>query len=249
MWIDGHISPEKCFDDDTVEGPWLDDEDSNPPIMGFINYGCLFLCMGLCCVVFGNFLWYTSCRLWVRYNSGVYLRCSFFTRRSVPYRLICGLVAICGIAGIAATGALCANEGILGWYLSSQILSLFVVLLSARSFLAPTKPKFDYNDLDQLNFKRPTFFSTNGGFAVALSDALIQSARGAQFRRPLVNLLAKEEDWQKALRICFIGKNPSDSGNKVLLKMWSAAKDNLPKACNTLQDQAPAMLNAANAQM
>lgn len=246
LQMDGHLNPARCFEEETVQGPWPDDsQDAPPPFMAMINYGCLFFCMSLWFVVFGNFFWYTSCKFWVRYNSGKYIKCSFFTRRSVSYRVLCGFLAVAGILGIVAMGKLCADAKILEWYISSQMMNLLVVLLSARSFMAPTKPKFEYSELDQLNFRRPSFFQTNGGFAVALSDALIQSARGAQFRRPLVNLLAKGEDWQKALRICFIGKN-SNSGNKALMKMWKASQDNLPKALNTLHDQAPVIMTAAN---
>jgi len=43
LWIDGHLSPSKCFDADTVEAPYSDDVDSNPPLMGAINQGCILL--------------------------------------------------------------------------------------------------------------------------------------------------------------------------------------------------------------
>lgn len=202
LWIDGHLSPENCFDADTVEAPYSDDEDGNPPVMGAINQGCLLLCVILWFVVLGHFFWHTSCRFWVRYNSGAYLQCTFFTRRSRQYRWVCVLLGTFAVLSIASTGILCASVGIIEWYISTQLMNLFVVLISARAFLAPTKPKFDYTNLDQLDFKRPTFFQTNGGFAVVLNDSLIQSARGAEFRGPLVRLLPKKGDWQNAMRIC-----------------------------------------------
>lgn len=238
LWMSGHLHPADCFDAATVELQ-QDAEDDNLPIMGMINLGCLFLCITLWLVVLGNFLWRTSCRLWVRYNSGLYLQNSFCTRRSWPYRAVCGLLCACGLLGICGLMGICVKVDIFGWFLSSQFTNVIVVLISARSFLAPTKPKFDYNELHRLNFKRSSFFQTNGGFAVALSDALIQSARGTKYRGPLLKLLARgEKDWKRALEICFIGKNKQDSGNKVLLKLWGVAVDNLPKAAEAVENHA-----------
>jgi hypothetical protein len=239
VWGGAHMSDGDCYDQATVEGPYEEgvDDTGLAWIMQYIIYGCLLLCMTLWLVVLGYFCFHTSCRVWVRYQSGTYLKASFITRRSLPYRFTCGLLGICGVLSIGVTVFICFMLEILGWFLSSQLLPLFVVLASARSFLAPTKPKFDYNELHQLTFKRSTFFQTNGGFAVKLSDALIQSARGSQFRGPLKKLLAREKDWALALRICFVAK--SGSGNTALLKLWGVAKDHLPTALSAVQEHGP----------
>jgi len=237
LWMDGHLNPSDCFDAATVE-LHENAEDDNLPIMGMINMGCLLLCVTLWVVVLGKFLWHTSCHFWVRYNSGLYLQSLFFTRRSKLYRVVCGLLGVCGFLGVCGLMGICLQVQIIGWFLSSQLTNVLVVLTSARSFLAPTKPKFEYDELHELNFKRSSFFQTNGAFAVALSDALIQSARGAKFRGPLVKLLAKEKDWKLALQVCFIGQNKPDSGNNVLLKLWGVATEHLPNAVKAVEDHA-----------
>merc|ERR1711939_1103017 len=109
------------------------------------------------------------------------------------YRVVCGILGMLALMTIAMLIFMCVQTGLLGWFFSTQLVGAFVVVASMRSFLAPTKPKFEYSELQQLDFKRPTFFQTNGGFALKLSDALIQSARGSQFRAPLVKLLRKQE--------------------------------------------------------
>lgn len=227
-----------CYDKDLVDGPYEPEEDDTGVawVMSLFSYGCVLLCVLLWLVVVGNFLWHTSCRFWVRYQSGEYLKASYMTRRNPLYRLVCGLLGTCAVLAIGVMALMTAKLGVIEWFLSSQLTNLFVVLTSARSFLAPTKPKFEYSELHQLNFKRSTFFQTNGAFAVKLSDALIQSARGSQFRGPLVNLLANKKDWEKALRICFVGKNKSGAPNKQLLKLWGVAKENIPAAFSAAQD-------------
>lgn len=243
LWNDGHLHPSECFDAATVE-LHEDAELDSPPVMAMINMGCLLLCLTLWLVVLGSFIRHTSCHVWVRYNSGLYLQSLFFTRRSWPYRVVCGFLGFCGFLGICGLMAICLNANILGWFLSSQLTNVLVVLISARSFLAPTKPKFEYGELHELNFKRSSFFQTNGAFAVALSDALIQSARGSKFRGSLKKLLANEEDWDLALQICFIGKTNESPGNKALLKLWGAAVDNLPKAAKAAEDHGSTMMQS-----
>merc|ERR1711881_541965 len=93
-------------------------------------------------VVVGNFCWHTSGRVWVRYHSGTYLKASYTTRRSVPYRLVCGLLGIFAFLTVALLIFICIQEGLFEWFISSQLVNCFVVVASMRSFLAPTKPKF-----------------------------------------------------------------------------------------------------------
>merc|ERR1712178_434659 len=115
-----------------------------------------------------------------------------------PYRVTCTLLGMAAVMTILTLTRMTIHLEIFWpWFVQSQLMNIFVVVLSARSFLAPTKPKFEYSELHQLNFKRSTFFETNGAFAAKLSDALIQSARGAQWRGPLMALLARKEDWEK----------------------------------------------------
>lgn len=251
IWNDGMMADSDCFHEDWVNGPYEEIEDGSGVawLMAVFNFGCLLLCMLLWLVVVGNFLWHTSGRFWVRYQSGTYLKASYITRRSKPYRVTCTLLGMAAIMTILTLARMTIHLEIFEWFVQSQLMNLFVVVLSARSFLAPTKPKFEYSELHQLNFKRSTFFQTNGGFATKLSDALIQSARGSEFRGPLVKLLAKQEDWEKALRICFIGKNAAGTPNKKLLKLWGVAQEHLPTAFSTVQEHAPTALNAAKAMM
>lgn len=250
IWMDGHFAASNCFDERTVDGPWEEDPDIGElQFFGYIHMGCFLLCLLLWLVVVGNFCKHTSGRVWVRYHSGTYLKASFITRRSVPYRLTCGILGICALLTIGLLLMMCLATGLFGWFISSQLVNAFVVVASMRAFLAPTKPKFEYSELQQLEFKRPTFFQTNGGFATKLSDALIQSARGSQFRAPLVKLLRKEGDWTLAMRLCFVGKNESGAPNKALLKLWGVAKEHLPTAFSAVQEHGPTALNAAKAQL
>jgi hypothetical protein len=251
IWSEGHMSPSDCFDERWVNPPYdeITDDSGVAWLMSVFNFGCLLLCILLWLVVVGNFLWHTSCRFWVRYQSGAYLKASYITRRSKPYRFACALLGMAAVMTILVLTRMVIHLELLNWFLSTQLMNILVVVLSARTFLAPTKPKFEYSELQELDFKRGTFFQTNGGFAVKLSDALIQSARGSQFRGPLVKLLAKPGDWEKALRICFIGKNAAGSPNKQLLKLWGVAKEHLPTAFNTVQEHAPTALNTVKAMM
>jgi hypothetical protein len=244
VWMNGHFAASNCFDETTVDGPWEEDPDAGELILfGYMHMGCFLLCLVLWFVVVGNFCYHTSGRVWVRYHSGTYLKASFITRRSMPYRLTCGLLGVCALLTIGVLMTMCLATGLFDWFISSQLVNAFVVVASMRAFLAPTKPKFEYSELQQLNFKRPTFFQTNGGFAVKLSDALIQSARGSQFRAPLVKLLRQEKDWTLAMHLCFVGQNASGAPNKALLKLWGVAQEHLPTAF----EHAPTALNAAKA--
>lgn len=240
IWMEVPHCVTDCFDNNLVDGAWEECEDvGSEKFLGFIHIGCFLMCMLLWLVVVGNFCWHTSGRVWVRYHSGTYLKASYATRRSVPYRLVCGLLGISAFLTIAMILFICIQEGkgLFEWFLSTQLVNCFVVMASMRAFLAPTKPKFEYSELQQLNFKRPTFFQTNGGFAVKLSDALIQSARGSQFRAPLVKLLRKEGDWELAMRLCFVGQNTSGAPNKALLKLWGVAEAHIPTAFSAVQKQ------------
>jgi len=215
LWMDGSMDSSDCFDATRVLGPYEEDVETEGSgaelLMGVINHGCLFLCCLLWFVVIGNFAWRNSCRVWVRYDSGAYLKCSYFTRRSFLYRYICGMIGLCASLTLASLIGLTASHGLLGWFIQHQLPNMLVVILSARAFIAPVKPKFEYKDLDQLNFKRPSFFQTNGAFATSLSNALIQCVRGEEFRKPLENLLAKPQDWQLALKLCLV--SPRIAGN------------------------------------
>jgi hypothetical protein len=116
---------------------------------------------------------------------------------------------------------------------------MIVVVVSARAFLTPTKPKFEYEKLEQLSFKRPSFFQTNGTFAASLSNALIQSVRGEEFRTALVNMLEKPEDWELALKLCMVNQSKTaSSGNKVLLALWGAGQASLPTILSTIKEAA-----------
>jgi len=127
----------------------------------------------------------------------------------------------------------------LGWFVQNQLANLIVVVVSARAFLTPTKPKFEYKELQQLNFKRPTFFQTNGTFATTFSNALIQCVRGEQFRTPLVNMLEKSEDWELALKLCVASQGATGTnGNKVLLSLWGAGQASLPTILSSAKEAA-----------
>jgi hypothetical protein len=242
VWLGEHFDANSvCFDKDEVEGPYAATEDTSGTawIIGAINFGCLLLCCLLWFNVVGNFVWHSSCRIWVRYHSGTYLKCAFFTRRSYLYRYICGLIGLGAVLAVFLTMFICAKADILGWFLQYQLGNLLMVIVSARAFLTPTKPKFEYKDLNQLNFKRSTFFQTNGAFATTFSNALIQSVRGEQFRTSLVKLLEKSEDWELALKLCVTSQGTTGSnGNKVLLDLWSKGQANLPNMLSSAKEAA-----------
>merc|ERR1711907_905421 len=141
--------------------------------------------------------------------------------------------------GIFMSMFLCAKRNQLGWFVETQLANMIVIVVSARAFLTPVKPKFEYNDLQELNFKRPTFFQTNGAFATSFSNALIQSVRGEQFRASLVNLLEKSEDWELALKVCVTSQGKTgNNGNKVLLSLWSAGQASLPTILSSAKEVA-----------
>lgn len=241
LWLREYMEPSVCFDSNTVEPPYNAGEDDSGLawIMGAINYICLLLCCLLWLVVVGNFVWRNSCRIWVRYHSGQYLRCAFFTRRSYLYRYICGLIGLGAVFAISYAAGMCARLNMFGWFVQNQLTNMIVVIISARAFLTPTKPKFEYEDLHQLSFKRPTFFQTNGSFATTLSNALIQCVRGEQFRTPLVNMLEKSEDWELALKLCVTSQGSTgNNGNKVLLALWSAGQASLPTILSKAKEAA-----------
>lgn len=241
LWLRGHMTPEDCFKNDTVNPPYKSGTDDNGIawIMGVINYGCLLLCCLLWLVVVGNFAWRNSCRIWVRYNSGSYLMGAFLTRRSYLYRYICGLIGLGAFLSICYATFACAIKDMLGWFLENELTNLILVIVSARAFLAPTKPKFEYKDLHKLSFKRPTFFQTNGAFSTSFSNALIQCVRGEQFRTPLVNMLEKPEDWELALKLCVTSQGTTgNNGNKVLLALWSAGQASLPTMLSSAKQAA-----------
>jgi len=241
LWLREHMSPDNCFKNATVEPPYKasPDDSGSAWVMGAINYGCLLLCILLWIVVVGNFAWRNSCRIWVRYHSGMYLKCAFFTRRSYLYRYICGLIGLGAFLSIAATLFICARIGMLGWLIQNQLANMIVVIVSAKAFLTPTKPKFEYEELHQLSLKRPTFFQTNGTFATSFTNALIQSVRGEQFRTPLVNMLEKSEDWELALKLCMTRQGTTgQSGNKVLMALWSGGQAALPTILSSAREAA-----------
>jgi len=241
LWLREHMAPSDCFKAGSVDPPYEAEEDGSGTawVMGAINYGCLLLCCLLWLVVVGNFAWRNSCRIWVRYHSGMYLRCSFFMRRSYLYRFICGLIGLGAFLAIFSSMLICARINMLGWFVQNQLANLIVVVVSARAFLTPTKPKFEYKELQQLNFKRTTFFQTNGTFATSFSNALIQCVRGEQFRTPLVNMLEKSEDWELALKLCVTSQGAAGTnGNKVLLSLWGAGQASLPTILSSAKEAA-----------
>jgi len=242
LWMRGHMGPSNCFDAARVDGPYEEEKDSSgwhALSMGVINHGCLLLCCLLWVVVIGNFAWRNSCRIWVRYHSGNYLKCALFTRRSFLYRYTCGMIGLGACMAILTTVFICAKINMLGWFIQNQLANMIVVVVSARAFLTPTKPKFEYEKLEQLSFKRPSFFQTNGTFAASLSNALIQSVRGEEFRTALVNMLEKPEDWELALKLCMVNQSKTaSSGNKVLLALWGAGQASLPTILSTIKEAA-----------
>jgi len=241
LWLREYMSPGNCFEKTTVDPPYAAGEDDSGRawFIGAVNYGCLLLCALLWLIVVGNFVWHNSCRIWVRYHSGMYLKCAFFTRRSYLYRYVCGLIGLGAFLAISSSMFICAEMGMLGWLIEKQLANMIVVVISAKAFLTPTKPKFEYEELHQLSFKRPTFFQTNGTFATSLTNALVQSVRGEQFRTALVGMLEKPEDWQLALKLCMIRQGTAGkSGNKVLMTLWSAGQASLPTILSSSKEAA-----------
>lgn len=138
--------------------------------------------------------------------------------------MVCGCIGLCAILAIAFTALGIAmlefqfdKPGLLGWFVQNQVMNLFVVAVSARSFLAPTKPKFQCNNLEQIMFKRPSFFQTNGGFAVVLSDALIQTKRDQRLRKSLLKVLGEGMKWREVIHLCMDGASTDSDAESLIL--------------------------------
>merc|ERR1739845_231131 len=118
LWMDGTMDSSDCFDAKRVAGPYEEGGDAEGVelLMGAINHGCLLLCCLLWLVVMGNFAWRNSCRVWVRYDSGAYLKCSYLTRRSFLYRYTCGTIGLCASLTLASLIGVTASAGLLGWF-------------------------------------------------------------------------------------------------------------------------------------
>merc|ERR1712167_379958 len=135
IWNEGHMNPSDCFHENSVNPPYDNDADDDSGVawlMSVFNFGCLLLCMLLWLVVVGNFLWHTSCRFWVRYQSGAYLKASYITRRSKPYRFSCTLLGMAAVMTVIVLTLMTVKLELIDWFLSTQLMNVFVVVLSAR---------------------------------------------------------------------------------------------------------------------
>lgn len=218
IWLEYHIDTKKCYDKEITSYPEtsLDDETLNAKALGVVNYGCLLSCGLLWLLVVGSFLCRARCMIWrVPFQSGEYLQFSYAIRQTFMFRYLAGLIALGALLGILGVAAAAAQGGLLPWFLETQLANLVVVVLSARAFIVPTKPKFNFKHVDfaGLRFKRGSFFQTNGSFATILGNALLQCSRSQQFRRSLMDRLDQPNDWERVVKVCLLD-NTSTAAEK-----------------------------------
>lgn len=211
IWLEGHIDSKQCYDEKITSYPMtsLDDETLRAKALGIINYGCLLSCGLLWLLVVGSFLCRARCVIRrVPFQSGEYLQFSYSIRQTFLYRYLAGLIALGALLSIVAVAAAAAQGGLLKWFLETQLVNLVMVVLSARAFIVPTKPKFNFKHVDfaELRFNRGSFFQTNGSFATILGNALLQCSRSKQFRRSLMDRLDQPNDWEHVMKVCLLDK-------------------------------------------
>jgi len=218
IWLNYHIDSKKCYDKEITSYPEtsLDDETLNAKALGAINYGCLLSCGLLWLLVVGSFVCRARCMIWrVPFQSGEYLQFSYSIRQTFLYRYLSGLIALGAVLGIVGVAAAAAQGDLLGWFLETQLANLVMMVLSARAFIVPVKPKFNFKHVDfaGLRFKRGSFFQTNGSFATILANALLQCSRSQQFRRSLTDRLDRPDDWEHVMKVCLLD-NTSTAAEK-----------------------------------
>jgi len=120
------------------------------------------------------------------------------------------------LLGIVAVAAAAAQGDLLGWFLESQLCNLVMVVLSARAFIAPVKPKFNFKHVDfvGLCFKRGSFFQTNSSFATILGNALLQCSRSQQFRRSLMDRLDQPNDLEYVMKVCLLDNTSTTAAKR-----------------------------------
>merc|ERR1712087_383456 len=169
-----------------------------------MGYGCLFLCISLWLVVVGSFLCRTKCAFWrMPFQSGEYLQFSYTVRQGFLYRYVAGTIAIGACLGIFYVLA-SAYPDRFGWMIRTQLTDMVMVALSARVFIVPFEPKFNFKHADfaGIRFRRASFWQMNGSFALLYGNALLQCSRSKQFRRHLMARLEQPNEWEHVLQIC-----------------------------------------------
>lgn len=169
-----------------------------------VNYGALLLsCLFviLCATMFSlrcGFAWTSS--------STKYLRFLYTLRRSRAYRYLSGFFMFMAVFALVVMITASIFGSIIAWFISTQMSSIVMTIISMKMFTRPTKPKFDYmkEEFNDVGFKRG-FFESGSGFATKLSATLIQCSRG--FPVPLQDLLVNPEEWQNVEKILMDGSS------------------------------------------
>eukprot|EP00931_Biecheleriopsis_adriatica_P093122 TRINITY_DN66876_c0_g1_i1.p1 TRINITY_DN66876_c0_g1~~TRINITY_DN66876_c0_g1_i1.p1 ORF type:complete len:399 (-),score=68.48 TRINITY_DN66876_c0_g1_i1:383-1402(-) len=206
LWTQKHFSAKDCYKEE-INAPYKYDQDVpwNALIPSYVLQGCLLLCGLLWVVVVGSFLCHVRCTFWrVPFQSGRYLQFTYTVQQGCLYRYVAGFIALGALLSIIAVAVACAKGELLLWFIQSQLCNVVMVVLSARAFIVPTKPKFNFKHADfaGIRFRRTSFFQINGSFATVFGNALLQCSRSKQFRRRLMNTLEQPDDWERVMDVC-----------------------------------------------
>merc|ERR1712050_616561 len=162
------------------------------------------LCITLCLVMLGSFLRHTKCAFWrMPFQSGKYLQFSYTVRQGFLYRYVSGSIALGACFSIFYV--LFAGRSMMGFLLQTQLTNMVMVALSARAFIVPFKPKFNFKHADfaGIRFRRASVWQMNGSFALLYGNALFQCSRSKQFRRHLMARLEQPNDWNMCCKFAF----------------------------------------------
>jgi len=187
--------------------------DATTGTSGGIFFGCLLLCITLCLVMLGSFLRHTKCAFWrMPFQSGKYLQFSYTVRQGFLYRYVSGAIALGACFSIFYV--LFAGRSMMGFLIQTQLTSMVMVALSARAFIVPFKPKFNFKHADfaGIRFRRASFWQMNGSFALLYGNAILQCSRSKQFRRHLMDRLEQPNDWEHVLHICLQEDTTTSNG-------------------------------------